>query len=92
MAENLEKDLKNWLVNAKKIVIVGIGNPIRKDDYVGLKIVENLKGKLSEKVLLLEAETVPENYLLDIEEFSPTHVILIDAAFLGLMPWRSQPC
>ncbi len=60
MAENLEKDLKNWLVNAKKIVIVGIGNPIRKDDYVGLKIVENLKGKLPEKVLLLEAETVPE--------------------------------
>jgi len=86
MAENLEKDLKNWLGNAIKLVIVGIGNPIRKDDYVGLKIVENLKGNLSEKVLLLEAETVPENFLLDIEEFSPTHVILIDAAFLGLSP------
>ena len=90
MAENLEKDLKNWLVKAKKIVIVGIGNPIRKDDYVGLKIVENLKGKLSEKILLLEAETVPENYLLDIEEFSPTHVILIDAAFLGLTPGEAS--
>ena len=90
MAENLEEDLKNWLGNAKKIVIVGIGNPIRKDDYVGLKIVENLKGKLSEKILLLEAETVPENYLLDIEEFSPTHVILIDAAFLGLTPGEAS--
>jgi hydrogenase 3 maturation protease len=90
MSENLEKDLKNWLGNAKKIVIVGIGNPIRKDDYVGLKIVENLKGKLSEKILLLEAETVPENYLLDIEEFSPTHVILIDAAFLGLTPGEAS--
>jgi len=43
-----------------------------------------LKGKIAERVLLLEAETVPESYLLDIEEFSPSHVLLIDAAFLGL--------
>ncbi len=83
MSNEIVKALKNWLIDAKKVVVVGIGNPIRMDDYVGLKIVENLKGKLSENVLLLEAEMVPESYLLDIEEFSPTHVLLIDAAFLG---------
>jgi len=56
------------------------------DDYVGLRIVESLKGKLSKNVLLLEAETVPEGYLLEIEEFHPSHVLLIDAAFLGQKP------
>ena len=86
MATEIEKELKSWLADAKKVVLAGIGNPIRTDDYVGLKIVENLKGKLRGTVLLLEAETVPESYLLEIEEFCPSHVLLIDAAFLELNP------
>jgi hydrogenase 3 maturation protease len=86
MPNGIEKELKDWLADAKKVVIAGIGNPIRSDDYIGLKIVEDLKNKLSKNVLLLECETVPESYLLDIEEFNPTHVLLIDAAFLGLKP------
>lgn len=84
MPDEIEKELKDWLDGAKRVVIVGIGNPIRQDDYVGLKIVEDLKNKLSKNVLVLECETVPESYLLDIEEFNPTHVLLVDAAFLGL--------
>ncbi len=64
MPEEIEKKLKNWFADAKKTVIAGIGNPIRLDDYVGLKVVEQLQGKLPETVLLLEAETVPESYLL----------------------------
>ncbi|MGA3058891.1 MAG: hydrogenase 3 maturation endopeptidase HyCI [Candidatus Bathyarchaeia archaeon] len=90
MGEGIEKKLESWFVGAKKVVIAGIGNPIRTDDYVGLKIVEQLKGKLPETVLLLEAETVPESYLLDIEEFHPSHVLLIDAAFLGLIPGEAS--
>ena len=90
MADEIAKKLKNWLLDANKVVIVGIGNPIRTDDYVGLKIVENLKGRLPANVLLLEAETVPESYLLDIEEFHPSHVLLIDAAFLGLTPGEAR--
>ena len=86
MADKITKELKDWLLDAEKVVVAGIGNPIRTDDYVGLKIVENLKGKLPATVLLLEAETVPESYLLDIEEFHPSHVLLIDAAFSGLTP------
>jgi hydrogenase 3 maturation protease len=86
MAGKIGKELENWLTDAKKVVIAGIGNPIRSDDYVGLKIVQDLQGKVSENVCMLECETVPESYLLEIEEFKPTHVILIDAAFLGLNP------
>jgi hydrogenase 3 maturation protease len=86
MTEEIKRQLESWFGEAKRIVLAGIGNPIRTDDYLGLKIVEELKGKLFEGVLLLEAETVPESYLLEIEEFKPTNVLLIDAAFLGLHP------
>lgn len=86
MVGDLKAELEKWLVGKEKIVIAGIGNPIRHDDYVGLKIVEGLQGKVLANVCLLECETVPESYLLDIEQFKPTHVLLIDAAFLGLEP------
>ena len=90
MSAAIEQNLKNWFADAKKIVVAGIGNPIRSDDYVGMKIVQGLQGKVTEKVCLLECETVPESYLLDIEAFNPTHVLLIDAAFLGLKPGEAS--
>jgi hydrogenase 3 maturation protease len=89
MAISIEKDLAKWFAGAKKVVIAGIGNPIRSDDYVGLKIIEQLKDKLPQSVLLIEAETVPESYLSDIEEFCPSHVLLVDAAFLSLKPGQA---
>jgi hydrogenase 3 maturation protease len=90
MSDTVEQNLKNWFADAEKIVVAGIGNPIRSDDYVGIKIVQDLQGKVSEKVCLLECETVPESYLLDIEAFNPTHVLLIDAAFVGLKPGEAS--
>ena len=90
MAETIRKELKRWFAGANKVVLAGIGNPIRSDDYVGLNIVEHLKGHVAKRVLLLEAETVPESCLLDIEEFHPSHVLLIDAAFLGLKPGEAR--
>ena len=83
---NLQTGLERWLNKSRKIVIAGIGNPIRNDDFVGVKIVQELRNKVSEKVILFECETVPESYLQPIIELNPTHIILIDAAYLGLKP------
>ncbi len=83
---SIQEELSSWLADIERVVIAGIGNPIRRDDFVGIRIVQGLKGKVSENVRLLECETVPEGYLLEIEEFNPTHVLLIDSAFLGLKP------
>jgi hydrogenase 3 maturation protease len=80
----LQKALKKWLTDAERVVVAGIGNPIRTDDFVGVKIIQNMQGKVSEKVYLIECETVPESFLQPIVEFNPTHVLLIDAAILGL--------
>jgi hydrogenase 3 maturation protease len=86
----LEKELRKWFSNAERVVITGIGNPMRMDDYVGVKIVQNLHGKVSDRVLLIECETVPENTLQQILDFNPTHVLLIDAAVLGLKPGTAK--
>ncbi len=87
---NIEKELRKWLKGAERVVIVGIGNPIRMDDFVGVKIVQNLRGRVSDKVMLIEAETVPENYMHEIIDFQPTHIILIDAAIQGLKPGETR--
>src|SRR5512135_1114345 len=64
----------------RRVVLVGIGSPMRHDDVVGLKVLEYLEGKTPKNVLLLSTETVPESYTGAIRDFTPTHVILLDAA------------
>lgn len=87
---DVQKELKKWLSNAKKVVIAGIGNPIRMDDFVGVKIVQYLRGRISERVYLIECKTVPESYIQQIVDFNPTHILLIDAAILGLKAGESR--
>ena len=73
------------LSDASIIVVAGIGNAIRCDDYVGVRVVEGLEGKTSLAVHLIECETVPESFVDEIVSIHPTHVLLIDAALLGLI-------
>jgi len=87
---NLQMKLKNWFSCAKRVVVAGIGNEIRRDDFVGVKIVQDMKGKVSERVYLIECETVPENFIQQIADFDPTHILLIDAAILDLKPGESK--
>lgn len=84
---SIQKELEEWLSDAERVVIAGIGNPIRMDDFVGVKIVQDLRRKgVSDKVNLIECETVPESFIQEIVDFNPTHILLIDAAILGLKP------
>ena len=82
----IHKPLKDWFAGAGKIVIAGIGNSIRRDDFVGVKIIQDLEGKVSDKIQLIECETVPESFLEPMIEFNPTHILLIDAAILESEP------
>ena len=88
--KDIEADLKNWLSNAQKVVVAGIGNPLRKDDFVGIEIVRNLQNRVSQFVYLIECETVPESFIEPITEFKPTHILIIDAAMLNLKPGSSK--
>ena len=83
---DVQEELRKWFVGADRVVVAGIGNPIRTDDFVGVKIIQSLQGKVSEKVSLIECETVPESFMQEIVDFKPSHVLLIDAAVLELEP------
>jgi len=81
-----EGRLQDWLFDARRVVVAGVGSSLRKDDFVGVKIVRGLRNKVSSSVYLIECETVPESFIEPIIEFKPTHVLIIDAALLGLKP------
>lgn len=88
--EEIEDDLKIWLSNAKRVIVAGIGNPLRKDDFVGVEIVRKLNNQVSKLVRLIECEDVPESFIEPIAEFEPTHILIIDAAMLNLKPGESK--
>jgi hydrogenase 3 maturation protease len=87
---SIQDALEKWFADAERVVVAGIGNPIRRDDFVGVKIVQDLKGKVSKNVYLLECETVPEGFMQEIVDLKPSHVLLIDAAILGLKPGETR--
>ena len=80
------KKILNWFSNAKNIVIAGVGNPLRRDDSVGVEVIKKLHNKVSTKVFLIQCETVPESFMQPIIDFNPSHIMVIDAGLLGLPP------
>jgi hydrogenase 3 maturation protease len=83
---DVESSLKEWFSGAERVVVAGIGNPFRRDDFVGVEIVRNLQNRVSESVFLIEAETVPESFMDPITKFKPTHILLIDAGIMNQKP------
>jgi hydrogenase 3 maturation protease len=70
-----------------RVAVCGIGNRIRGDDGVGPEAIAALRGDVDERnVLLLDCEMSPENFLGDLQAFSPDKVILIDAVERGKSP------
>ncbi len=87
---SVENRLRKWLQGARRVVIAGIGNPIRMDDFLGMKITQKLAGRVSNNILLIECETIPESFTQQIIDFQPTHILLVDAAVLGLEPGSTR--
>jgi hydrogenase 3 maturation protease len=85
-----EETLKEWFSGAQRVVVAGIGNPFRRDDFVGVEIVRKLKNRVSKSVYLIEGETLPESFLDPIAKFQPTHILLVDAGMLNLNAGSSK--
>jgi len=75
--------LKNRLQG--KVLIVGIGNPLRGDDGVGPEIIKRLNNPLP-RLLLFDVGETPENYLGKIVKQKPDTMVLIDAVDFGSSP------
>ncbi len=77
------KELERRL-SGKRVVIVGVGNPLRADDAAGPALIERMQGKVA--ATLIDVGDVPENYLGPVEAAQPQVVLIIDAADLGANP------
>jgi len=67
-----------------KLVLLGVGNPLRGDDGAGPKLIRELKNKID--AILLDCGEVPENFLGEIVKAQPDTVIIIDAVDLEKSP------
>jgi hydrogenase 3 maturation protease len=86
----LREEIAAWLESYERLAVMGIGNPLRGDDAIGVEVLRRLKGRIPENVALFECEMVPENFLSEIEGFKPTHVLMIDAAQLEVEPGEAS--
>ncbi|MEN4028182.1 MAG: hydrogenase maturation peptidase HycI [Methanobacterium sp.] len=77
----LKQQLKKFLKNHGKVVILGIGNEIKGDDAAGPSTAWKLTELFEEngEVVVFDGGTVPENYTGLIRKEKPTHIILVDA-------------
>lgn len=83
---SLRRKLESWLQGCSKIAILGVGNPLREDDALGVELIKLLRGRVPGKALIIEGGSMPENFIRKIELFAPSHVLLVDAAHLGGSP------
>lgn len=90
MELKLKENLETWLQGYSKLVILGIGNPLKGDDALGLKILRRLRGKVPRNVKVIEGGIAPENFIGKIRRLRPSHVLLIDAALFGGKPGETK--
>lgn len=69
---------------SKNTVIMGIGNPDRGDDAVGIFVSEELKKKGARRIF--SCYEVPENYITKVCDMDPDTVVFIDAVNMNSEP------
>ena len=78
--------LRNQLgqICGQDALIVGIGNTLKGDDRAGVLICQQLKDIIGQNVI--DAGTVPENYIQPIIKKAPKVLLIIDAIDFGGCP------
>ncbi len=74
--------LQRWLAPCRKLAVAGIGNDLRGDDGAGPRVAHLLAENPGNRddLLIVDAGTVPENYVGKFIDENPTHILLVDAA------------
>ena len=88
------RDLIEFLSPAKRVALVGVGHPLRGDDYVGSyavkAIMQATDGSLLDGVYLFDAEDNVEALIARLARLGLKHVIFIDACEMGLRPGETR--
>ena len=76
-----------------KIVFIGVGHPLRGDDYVGSYVVKELIKRVARKPLnvdFLDAEDSVESIITKAIRTTPKHVIFVDSCEMNSQPGEIQ--
>jgi hydrogenase 3 maturation protease len=68
-----------------RTLILGIGNTLKGDDGAGPLVCEQI-GRMGVSVELIDAGTVPENYIQPIIKKAPENLLIVDAVDFGAPP------
>ncbi|MFB0524468.1 MAG: hydrogenase 3 maturation endopeptidase HyCI [Phycisphaerae bacterium] len=79
MDKQLLKQLRK--LRGHNTLIVGIGNILKGDDGAGPLVCQQLSGKVCAEII--DAGTVPENYIQPVVEKAPQNLLVIDAMDFG---------
>jgi hydrogenase 3 maturation protease len=77
---DLDDELRQ-LLSGKKAVIMGVGNPDRGDDALGVLLSERIRS--SDKVVSITCEDLPENFTGVAKAENPDVILFIDAVDFG---------
>ncbi|MBN2590146.1 MAG: hydrogenase 3 maturation endopeptidase HyCI [Sedimentisphaerales bacterium] len=95
MQMRIEHPIVRWIsahaekLQNSKVLIIGIGNILKGDDAFGPLVCEKLKvERISAEVI--DAATVPENYIQTIIKKAPQNLLIIDAIDFGAKPGTIQ--
>ena len=85
---SFDLDLNEFLSDFNKLIVLGVGNELKSDDGVGPFIIKKLidDNIENENLILINAETVPENFTGKIRKEQPSHVLIVDACLMGAQP------
>jgi hydrogenase 3 maturation protease len=89
MKQVIERLAQAWQ-GADKIAFLGVGNPLRADDSVGLFLVDEIQKQLeaasTKQLRFYLGESAPENFSGAIREFAPDVLFIFDAAEFDAEP------
>jgi hydrogenase 3 maturation protease len=84
----VEESLRVELNGLRRLLVLGVGNELEGDDGAGIELVRRLKRKWrsSRRLRAVEGGVAPENLILPLRDFAPSHILVVDSADMGLSP------
>lgn len=84
--DSWQQKLTAALRDSPRTAILGVGNDFKADDGVGPYVIKHLEGRVPDTIELINASTVPENFLGHLCELRPSLVLIVDAALMNVRP------
>jgi len=81
---DLTQILKDAKETGRPVLVVGIGAELRADDFAGVLVAREVQARNLPFIKGIEACAAPENFTGEIINASPSLVVFVDAANLGL--------